>query len=116
MHRRFLLVLYLSISTCLLFSITACGGGTANNEGGGNPPPPVVAVSISPTSATISADGTQQFHATVTGSSNTAVQWEVNNVAGGSSQTGTISNAGLYTAPSTTTTLQVTVTAVAEAD
>jgi hypothetical protein len=116
MYRRFLPVLYLSISTCLLFSITSCGGGTANNEGGGNPPPPVVAVSISPTSATISADGTQQFHATVTGSSNTAVQWEVNNVAGGSSQTGTISNAGLYTAPSPTTTLQVTVTAVAEAD
>jgi len=116
MYRRFLPALPLSVSICLLLSISACGGGTSNEGGGTNPPPPVVAVSVSPTSATVSADGTQQFHATVTGSSNTAVQWKVNNVAGGSSQTGTISDGGLYTAPSTTTTLHVTVTAVATAD
>ncbi len=44
------------------------------------------------------------------------MQWEVNNVVGGASQTGTISSSGLYTAPTTTTVLQVTVTAVANAD
>ena len=117
MHRRFVPALDLTIAICLLLSITACGGGTQNNnnEGGGSSSP-TISVSISPTSATVSAGSTQQFHATVTGSSNTAVQWQVNNVAGGSSQTGTISSSGLYTAPSPTNTLHVTVTAVASAD
>lgn len=44
------------------------------------------------------------------------VTWEVNNVVGGSTQTGTISATGLYTAPMTTVALQVTVTAVAVVD
>jgi uncharacterized protein (DUF1800 family) len=41
----------------------------------------------------------QLFTATVTNSSNTAVTWSVNNVAGGNASVGTISAAGLYTAP-----------------
>jgi len=64
----------------------------------------------------VSAGGTQQFMASVTGSSNTAVQWQVNNVAGGTSATGTISTSGLYTAPPVTMTMQVMVTAVSSAD
>jgi chitinase len=49
----------------------SCGGG----GGGGNttPPPAVVRITISPTSASVNAGGTQQFTATVTGSTNTAV-------------------------------------------
>ena len=113
-------LLCLSISTCLLLSSVGCGGGTANNNGDGGggttSPPPTISITISPTSATVSASGTQQFHATVTGSSNTAVQWDVNQTAGGSAQTGTISSSGLYTAPPTTVPLQVTVTAVSQAD
>lgn len=115
--------LYLSFSTCLLLSIVSCGGGTSNgnngdngNGGGGTTSPPTVSIAISPTSATVSASGTQQFQASVTGSTNTAVQWEVNQTPGGSSQTGTISSGGLYTAPATTTPLRVTVTAVSQAD
>lgn len=119
MRSRFTAAICLSIISFLLFSL-GCGGGTSNN----NPNPPgqggggqsVVSIAISPTSATVSAGGTQQFQATVTGSSNTAVQWQVNNVTGGNAQTGTISTAGLYTAPQTTMPLQVTVTAVANAD
>jgi uncharacterized protein (DUF1800 family) len=42
---------------------------------------------------------TQAFVATVTGSANTAVTWSVNGVAGGSPAAGTVSVAGLYTAP-----------------
>jgi parallel beta-helix repeat protein len=42
---------------------------------------------------------TQQFTATITGTSNTAVSWSVNGVAGGNSTLGTISSTGLYTAP-----------------
>ena len=115
-------LLYLSISTCLLLSIVGCGGGASNNNngdngnGGGGTTPPTISITISPTSATVSASGTQQFQANVTGSSNTAVQWDVNQTAGGSAQTGTISSSGLYTAPPTTVPLQVTVTAVSQAD
>lgn len=43
--------------------------------------------------------GTQQFVATVSGVANAAVAWAVNGVPGGASATGTISPAGLYTAP-----------------
>ena len=39
------------------------------------------------------------FTATVTGSANTNVTWEVNGVIGGSAKTGAISTSGVYTAP-----------------
>lgn len=120
MHRLPVSALCFSVSTYLLFSIVGCGGGANSNGdnggGGTGSPPSTISISISPTSATVSASGTQQFKASVTGTSNTGVQWEVNQTPGGSSQTGTISNSGLYTAPATTTPLQVTVTAVSEAD
>src|SRR5262249_1828558 len=60
---------------------------------------PGVAVAISPTSATVADGATRQFTATVTGATNTTVIWQVNGVTGGSSATGAISSAGLYTAP-----------------
>lgn len=44
---------------------------------------------------------TTQFTATVSGSANTTVTWEVDGVAGGSTAEGTISASGLYTAPNT---------------
>jgi uncharacterized protein (DUF1800 family) len=43
---------------------------------------------------------TNQFAATVSGSSNAKVSWQVNGVTGGSTANGTISTTGLYTAPS----------------
>src|SRR5207302_237056 len=79
-------------------------------------PPPPIAISISPTSATVAAGATQQFQATVTGSTNTDAVWQVNGVTGGNSASGTISTTGLYTAPSPSQPLQVTVTAFAAAD
>ena len=91
-----------------------CGGSGSKDNGEG--PPPSIAITISPTSATVAAGATQQFQATVTGSSNTTATWQVNGVAGGNSQSGTISATGLYTAPSPSQPLQVTVTAVAAAD
>src|SRR6266700_3513907 len=77
-------------------------------------PPTAVSVTISPTSATVGAGGTQQFTATVENTSNTAVTWQVNGVTGGNATVGTISSAGLYTAPASPAT--VTVTAVSQAD
>src|ERR1700676_1328559 len=84
-----------------------------------------IAVSVAPGSAIIPTLGSQQFTATVTGSSSTGVTWEVNGVAGGSSKTGTISASGLYTAPSSVPTTvsngksvvaSVSVAAVSQAD
>lgn len=104
-------------SALLLVCLSGCGGNSSSSSGGGSNPQQQIAVSISPGSATVAAGGTQQFSATVTGSTNTAVQWQVNSVGGGSSATGTISSSGLYTAPaSLPAATQYTVTAVASAD
>jgi hypothetical protein len=78
----------------------------------------VVAVHVSPSSEMIITSGTQQFTATVTGTTNTAVTWQVNGVTGGDSATvGTISTTGLYTAPAAVpSSAAVTVTAVSQAE
>ena len=68
------------------------------------------------TSASLQVTGTQQFTATITGATDTAVTWAVNGVAGGNSTVGTISAAGLYTAPQvppTPNTVTITATSVA---
>ncbi|HZP25399.1 MAG TPA: hypothetical protein VFB04_18300 [Terriglobales bacterium] len=111
MSRRFVLAVSFLLSSVLVILTTSCGGGSSNGNTGG-----AVSIAISPTTATVPANGTQQFQATVTGSSNTAVQWQVNGVTGGNAASGTISNSGLFTAPSTGVALQVTVSAVASAD
>ncbi len=68
-----------------------------------------VAVTISPTTASVTTGGTQQFTASVTGNSNTAVTWSVVESGGG-----TVSTSGLYTAPSTAGTYHVKVTSQAD--
>jgi hypothetical protein len=70
-------------------------------QGGSSQPgsPSGVAVTISPTAQNVVVGATQQFTATVTGGSNTAVTWSVNDTAGGNTTLGTVSTAGLYTAP-----------------
>jgi len=64
--------------------VSAYGSGT---PAGG------VQITISPTSAIVKQGGTQQFKATVTGTSDTNVNWSV--AAG----TGTVTQSGLFTAP-----------------
>ncbi|MBM3761443.1 MAG: DUF1800 family protein [Acidobacteria bacterium] len=56
-------------------------------------------VIVSPTTATVSLDGTQQFTKTVTGATNTNVTWAVNGINGGNATVGTINTSGLYTPP-----------------
>ena len=77
-----------------------------------------VAVAVAPTAASVQANGgTQTFTATVTGTTNTAVTWQVNGVAGGNSTVGTVSSSGVYTAPGLVPSpATVTVTAVSAAD
>jgi len=66
-----------------------------------------VRIAITPISATLLADGTQQFTANVSGTSNTTVTW--------SATAGTVTN-GLFTAPSVTQTTTVYVKATSAAD
>ncbi len=58
-----------------------------------------VTVQVTPATATLHIGRTQQFAATVMGSSNQAVTWSVNGVAGGNATYGFISSTGFYTAP-----------------
>lgn len=77
-----------------------------------------VVVSVAPTRASLLVgSGSQTFTAGVDGTTNTAVIWKVDNITGGNATVGTISSAGVYTAPATVpTTPTVTVSAVAVAD
>ncbi len=56
-------------------------------------------VAVSPSAAVVEVFTMQQFSATINGQSSSAVTWQVNGVAGGSTTTGTISSSGLYSAP-----------------
>jgi hypothetical protein len=91
----------------LMGATLACGGG-----GGGSAPSPTqpIRVSLQPAGASLWTSGTQAFQATVSGTTNTAVTWGVVEPAGG-----TISAAGLYTAPATAGTFHVKATSMADA-
>jgi uncharacterized protein (DUF1800 family) len=58
-----------------------------------------IIVRISPSGIQLTPGQSQQFQATVVGSTNQSVTWVVNGAAGGNSIVGTISPTGLYTAP-----------------
>jgi uncharacterized protein (DUF1800 family) len=91
--------------------IAGCSGGTTSN----GPTAPQIAVLVTG-SPTTRLGSTSQFSATVTGTSNTAVNWQVNGVTGGSATTGTITAAGLYTAPATMpSSTTITIAAVSQA-
>lgn len=67
-----------------------------------------ITINVAPATATVSSDGKQQFSATLTSTSNTAVTWQASK--------GTISSTGLFAAPSVTSSTIATVTAVSAAD
>src|SRR5208337_3530400 len=58
-----------------------------------------VTVSTSPVVTEVYTNTLQAFAATVTGTSNTAVTWQVNGVPQGNTTFGTIDTSGNYTAP-----------------
>ena len=73
-------------------------------------------VMVTPASATVQVGANYQFMATVTGTSNTDVTWQVNTIQGGNDTVGTITSMGLYTAPAQVPDpATVTVTAVSKA-
>ena len=100
--------------------LAACSGlpkGTVNNQN--------VTVTVGPAAVTLGTFGKQTFTQTVTGTSSTAVTWQVNGVTGGSVTTGTISTSGAYIAPhyisgsiipTNNNPVTVTITAISQAD
>jgi hypothetical protein len=120
MTRRLPQLLQFLIFAAAIFQ-ASCAGTTAGtgigNPGAPPPPPPAVSVNVSPNSANVRAGASQTFAATVSGTSNTAVTWQVNGVTGGTSTTGTISATGSYAAPAVLPSPNtVTVQAVSAAD
>jgi hypothetical protein len=92
----------------LVFAVSGCAN-IADHAGGSpsqNPPPPTVNVTISPKSAPLVEGASQQFSATVTGTSNTAVTW--------SATGGTISATGLYVAGNSAGSFMVTAASAAD--
>lgn len=87
------------------------GTGSSNSA---TAPVIVFSFAIAPTNATVAEGGTQQYTATIQGLSNTGVTWSVDKVVGGNATSGTISTAGLYTAPAQSGTHTIYATSVAD--
>ncbi len=98
------------LSLAIAFTLAGCQG--VNNASPS--PSSAVSVSLNQTSVSIAVSTTTQFTATVQNTTNTAVTWSVDGVAGGNTSVGTISATGLYTAPAQAGTHTVTATSVAD--
>lgn len=85
----------LGLLACCLFYVAGCGGGPGSSGSGSSNPHVVISGA-----SQARIGGTTQFTATVTGTTDTSVLWQVNGVTGGASATGSISTTGLYTPPS----------------
>ncbi len=83
--------LIFTVMTISILLIINCGGDSSNNP---TAPAAEITVSISPFTVTLEPGGTQQFSVTISGTEDTAVTWIVEN------DIGTITQNGLYTAPS----------------
>jgi len=106
---------FLVLSVAIFFA--GCSGLSDVKNGNGGGTSGSISVSVAPQSMTAIVNQQISFQATVTGSTNTAVTWQVNGIASGNSTVGTISSSGTYTAPATVPNpATVTVTAVSQAD
>src|SRR5260370_2511098 len=85
--------------------------------GGLGPAPQQIVWNVSAASVAVRTGDTQQFFASVTGTTNQSVTWSVNGTAGGNNTSGTISPAGLYAPPAQVPAQnQILVTATSVAD
>ena len=88
------LVAWAFFSLLISIIVAGCASGGSSTQ-----PPPIVTVVTSPSSISVRAGASQSFTVMVTGTSNTNVTWEVNNVPGGNATVGTVDNLGNYLAP-----------------
>ncbi len=114
-----------ALAILILLAPVACTLGCSGGVGSSvipsapapTPTPSSVSITITPATSSVLLGNTQTFTPTVVGSTNTAVSWSVNSVPGGTPATGTITAAGVYTAPQILPALTtVTVTAKSVAD
>jgi len=90
---------------------------SAAGQGSCSTSAPAVALGVCPASGSVQAGATETLTASLANTSDTEVSWQVNNIPGGNATIGTITSAGVYTAPATVPSQPtVTVTAVADAD
>src|SRR5712692_7752228 len=90
-----------SVWSVQIVTVTATTVGSPSKSGSASVSlAPPVSLSISPATSTLSVSQNQQFTAAVTGTTNTGVIWSV------SPAVGTVSSAGLYTAPASVSRLQ----------
>ena len=109
----------LAASAILAAGTWAC----ACSSGGAQPPPPpptppAIVVTVKPPTDAVLLGNQATFTATVTNTTDTAVSWSVSGISGGSATLGTITPAGVYTAPTdlpSPATLQITATSHADA-
>ncbi len=104
-----------SCAPAIAILMTACSGlpsSSSSSSSGSSSTPVTVALNQSAVNVTVGAS--QQFTATVTGSSNTSVTWSVDGVSGGNSTVGTINASGKYIAPASPGKHTVTATSVAQ--
>ena len=101
-------------ATLLFFSSSLAACGSASSTGKTQPPPAAsITVAVSPSTVNVRVGNSTSFSATVSGTSNAAVTWSVNDTPSGSSAIGTIDSSGKYTAPTSlpspnTVTIKVT--------
>lgn len=97
----------------VMYAITCTGSGGTSKPSSAvvtvNAVP--IVVTISPTSASVVASKTQQFTATVTGTTNTAVTW-----SSAPTTAGSVSVTGLFTAAPVSSPTKATVTVTSQAD
>ncbi len=89
-----------ALAIAAVIGFWGCGGGSIPPRYSTPTPTPSpnIGVTVTPNSSTLSPGTTQSFTATVTGTTNTAVTWSVQESLGG-----TIESTGLYTAPQNST-------------
>ena len=110
LHSRLSLLLVISLLTAI--ASNSCGGLVSSSSA----PPPVI-ITLSPASAQPFAGTTVSFTASVQNGGSSAVNWQVNAIQSGNTTVGTISDAGIFTAPDIVPNPPtVTVTAVLKSD
>jgi uncharacterized protein YjdB len=93
--------------TPTIVSLSATGVAAGSNPPPADPSPVVSSVTVSPNTASVAVNASVSFAAVVQGTTNnTAVTW--------TASTGTISSAGLFTAPAKTGAAVITATSVAD--
>src|SRR5260370_11705702 len=110
-------ILFLLASLAIFPFLNSCG--STNNGGGGTPPPTASSVTVAPASLSLNKGGMQTVTATVNGTTDQSVFWEIVEATpkSGDSTHGFISNGGVYIAPTTVPSpANVTIKAVSGAD